>query len=50
VVGDLSHELNSLRVSSVIDTSLQDTTSVSVSSDFDTVSGDSVVDELDRRK
>jgi hypothetical protein len=46
VVGDFSNELNSLRVGSVVDASLQDTTSVTVSGDFDTVSGNSVVDEL----
>jgi hypothetical protein len=49
VESDLGDELNSLRVSSVIDTSLKNTTSVSVSSHFDTVSGNSVVDELQRR-
>ena len=43
---DLGNELNSLRVGGVVDTSLEDATSVSVSSDLNTVSSNSVVDEL----
>ena len=44
--GDFGDELYPLRVGSVIDASLEDATSVSVSSDLDAVSGDGVVDEL----
>lgn len=46
VVSDFSNELNPLRVGRVVDASLQDTTSVSVGSDFDTVGRDGIVDEL----
>lgn len=46
VEGDLGDELHPLRVGSVVDTSLENATSVSVRSDLDAVSGDGVVDEL----
>lgn len=46
VVGDFSNKLNPLRIGSMVDASLQDTTSVSVRSDFDAVRGNSIVDEL----
>lgn len=46
VVGDLGDELDTLTLGSVIDTSLKNTTSVTMSCDFDTMSSDSVVDEL----
>jgi len=46
VESDLGNELDSLRVSGMVDTSLEDTTSVSVGGNLDTMSGNSVVDEL----
>jgi hypothetical protein len=46
VVGNLGNELNSLTLGSVIDTSLKDATSVTVSRDLDAVGSDGVVDEL----
>lgn len=46
VVGDLGDELNTLRIGGVIDTPLQDATTVTVSSDLDAVSSNGVVNEL----
>lgn len=46
MVGDFSNKLNPLRVGGVVNASLKNTTSVTVSRDFNTVSGDGVVDEL----
>lgn len=46
MVGDLCHELDSLRVGRVVDTPLENTASVSVGGDLDAVGGDGVVDEL----
>ena len=46
MVGDLGHELDSLRVCCVVDASLEDAAPVSVGGDLDTVRGDGVVDEL----
>lgn len=46
VVGDFGNELNSLTLGRMVDASLEDATSVTVSSDFDTVRRDGVVDEL----
>ena len=46
VEDDFSDELQSLRWRGMINRSLKDTTSVSVSGDFDQVGGDCIVDEL----
>ncbi len=46
IEGDLGDQLDSLIIRSVIDTSLQDATSMTMSGDFDTVDCDRVVDEL----
>ena len=46
VIGDLVNELHALMIGSVVDTTLQDAASVSVSGDFDTVGSNGVVDEL----
>ena len=46
VIGDLVDELYTLMIGSVIDTTLQDAAPVSVSGNFDTIGGNSVVDEL----
>jgi hypothetical protein len=46
VVGNLGNELDTLTLGSVIDTALEDATSVTVSSDFNAVGSDRVVDEL----
>jgi hypothetical protein len=46
VEDDFSNELKSLGRGGVIDRSLENTASVSVSCDFDKVGGNSVVDEL----
>lgn len=46
MIGDLSNELNPLCVGSVVDTSLKDTATVSMSGNFNTMSSDCVVDEL----
>ena len=46
VEDDFSHQLQSLRWRCVIDRSLEDATSVSVSCDFDKVGCDGIVDEL----
>jgi hypothetical protein len=46
VESDFGNELHPLRIGSVIDTTLEDTTSMSVGSDLDAVSSDSVVNEL----
>ena len=46
VVRDLSHKLDLLGFRGVIDASLQDTTSMAVGSDLNTVLSDGVVDEL----
>lgn len=46
VVGDLGHELDALTLRGVVDTTLEDATSVTVGSDFDTVGRDRVEDEL----
>lgn len=47
MVGDFSNKLNPLRVGGVVNASLKDTASVTVSRNFNTVSGDGVVDELE---
>lgn len=44
--GNLGDELHTLRVGSMVDTSLEDATSVSVGSNLDAVSGNGVVNEL----
>ena len=46
VIGYLVNELHALMIGSVVNTTLQDATSVSVSGDFNTVGGNGVVDEL----
>ena len=46
IVGDLVNELHALMIGRVVNTTLQDATSVSVSSDFDTVGSNGIVDEL----
>jgi len=46
VEGDLVDELHALMIGCVVNTSLQDATSVSVSGDFDTVGSNGIVDEL----
>ena len=50
VVGNLVHELNTLVIGSMVDASLQNTTPVAVSSNFNAISGDGVVDKLQRKK
>lgn len=50
MVGDLGDELNPLGVGGVVDASLKNTASVSVSRDLDAVSSDSIVDELESEK
>jgi hypothetical protein len=47
IVGDLIHELNALMIGGVIDTSLEYTTAVAVSSNLNTVRGYRVVYELE---
>ena len=46
VEGDLVDELHALMIGRMINTTLQDAASVSVSGDFDTVGSNGVVDEL----
>lgn len=46
IVCDLINELHALMIRRMINTTLQDAASVSVSGDFNTVSGDGIVDEL----
>ena len=46
IVSDLIDELDTLRLRSVIHTALEDTASVAMSGDLDTVGSNSVVDEL----
>jgi hypothetical protein len=46
VVRDLIHELDTLVIRGMVDATLQYTASVAVSGDFDTVSGDSIIDKL----
>jgi hypothetical protein len=46
VEGDLVNELHALMIGRVVNTTLQDTTSVSVSGNFDAVGGNGIVDEL----
>lgn len=46
VVGDFGNKLNTLTLGSVVDASLKDATSMTMSRNFDTVSSDGVVDEL----
>ena len=46
IEGDLVNELHALMIGRMINTTLQDAASVSVSGDFNTVSGDGIVDEL----
>ncbi len=46
VEDDLSDELNTLSGAGMVDRSLEDTTSVSMRSNFDEVGSDGVVDEL----
>ena len=46
VEGDLVNELHALMIGRMINTTLQDAASVSVSGDFDTVGSNGIVDEL----
>ena len=46
VIGDLVNELHALMIGRVINATLQDAASVSVSGDFDTVGSNGIVDEL----
>lgn len=46
VVRDFRDQLNALRVGSMINTSLEDATTVTMSGNFDTVGGNGIVDEL----
>ena len=47
VVGDLVDELHALMIGRVVNTTLQDAASVSVSGDFDTIGSHSIIDELE---
>lgn len=47
MIGNLSDELDPLRVRGMVNTALKNTTSMAMSSDFDTVGSDSIVNELD---
>ena len=46
VEGDLVNELHALMIGRMINTTLQDAASVSVSGDFDAVGSNGIVDEL----
>ena len=46
VKGDLVNELHALMIGRVVNATLQDAASVSVSGDFDTVGSNGIVDEL----
>ena len=46
MIGNLRNKLKALSLRSVVDATLEDTASVTVSSDFNTVRGDGVVDKL----
>jgi len=46
IEGDLVNELHALMIGRMVNTTLQDAASVSVSGDFDTVGSNSIVDEL----
>ena len=46
IIGYLVHELHALMIGCMINTTLQDAASVSVSGNLDTVGGNGVVDEL----
>ena len=46
IVGDLVDELHALMIGRVVNTTLQDAASVSVSGNFDAISSNGVVDEL----
>jgi len=46
IVGDLVNELHALMIGRMVNTTLQDAASVSVSGDFDTVGSNGIVDEL----
>ena len=46
IVCDLAHELSPLHFGSMINTSLQDTTAMSMSSNFDTVARNRIINEL----
>ena len=46
IEGDLVNELHALMIGRMVNTTLQDAASVSVSGDFDTVGGNGIVDEL----
>ena len=46
IVCDLINELHALMIRRMINTTLQDAASVSVSGDFDTVGSNGIVDEL----
>ena len=46
VIGNLVNELHALMIGRMVNTTLQDAASVSVSGDLDTVGSDSIVDEL----
>lgn len=49
IVSDLVDELDALMVRGVVDATLEDATSVTVSRNFDAVSGNRIVDELNPR-
>lgn len=46
VVRDFIHKLDTLMIRCMVDTSLQYTTSVAVGGDFDTISGNRIIDKL----
>jgi hypothetical protein len=46
IKGDLINELHALMIGCMINATLQDAASVSVSGNFDTVGGNGIVDEL----
>ena len=46
IIGDLIDELHALMIGRMVNATLQDAASVSVSGNFDAIRGDSVVDEL----